>query len=287
MNRQTKTNKMAKEKTNLRKEGASRTDLYYIDPRKIVVDWDENPRKDYGDDMDFLVNSIANEGVKVPIKVYSKDGKLHLAHGFRRMKATLIAIERGENVEKVPAQQVANNMEAILMDHIVLNSGKELNILELSFTISKLMKLSGISQAEVSRRLGLNVSRVNLLVNFEEKASTPVKKAVQEGVIGLDTATRLIRDTDGIEEQNKALEHAITLTGAENPGGKKKRASLTAIKKATGSHILTPFERLVQVGDALQGTEFGDTFNSILNMARKKRDVKKIVDFVNNGTGDE
>ncbi|MEX0597503.1 MAG: ParB N-terminal domain-containing protein [Candidatus Paceibacterota bacterium] len=282
---------MATEKTTLRKEGATRTDLYYIDPRKIVVDWDENPRKDYGPDEEIeeMVNSIINEGVKVPIKVYSKEGKLHLAHGFRRMKATMIAIERGDNIERVPAQQVPYNMEAILMDHITLNSSKPLNVVEKSALYLQIMKKSGINQAELGRRLGIAKSSINVLVNFEEKASTPVKKAVLNGTLGFEGATRLIRDTEGVDAQNEALKKAIEDTGQEgtsNGGNKKKRASLTAVKKATGSNTLTPFERLVQVADGVQGTEFGDLLNSVVNMARKKRDVNKIIEFVKNGVED-
>lgn len=284
---------MGNVKTTLRKEGASRTDLHYIEPEKIVVDWDENPRKDYGNDeeMDFLINSISMEGVKVPVKVYSKGGKLHLAHGFRRMKATLIAIERGANVEKIPAQQVANNMETILIDHFTLNSGKPLSVVEQSNALIELMKKTGMSQAEAARRIGLSKPRVNVLVNFGDKASTPVKKAVQDGVIGFDTATRLIRDTEGIEEQNDALEKAINITSESDgtPEGdtpKKRRASLTAVKKATGSHVMTPFERLVAVGDKVQHTEFGETLNKVLHMARNKRDVEKIANYLLNGVED-
>lgn len=279
---------MVSTKTSLRKEGATRTDLYYIDPTKILVDWEENPRKDYGseEDMEFLINSIANEGVKVPIKVYSKEGELYLAHGFRRMKATLIAIERGEKIEKVPAQQVTNNVETILMDHFTLNSGKPMTVGEQSYTLAKLMKVSGMSQADVARRVGLFPSRVSVLIGFEDKASTPLKKAVQEGVIGFETATRLIRETEGIEAQNKALEEAIKITDQDNGGNKKRKASLKAVKKATGSKLLTPFERLVQVGDEVQGTEFGDRLNSILNMARKKREVSKIVDYLRDTIGE-
>lgn len=274
---------MGTTKTTLRKEGATRTDLHYIEPQKIVVDWDENPRQDYGD-IDWLVDSIAKEGVQIPVKVYSKDGKLHLAHGFRRMKATLMAIERGDTIEKIPAQQVANNMESILADHFTLNSGKPMTVLEQSNAVHRLIKVSGMSQAEASRRIGMAKSRVNVLVNFAEKASTKLRKAVEDGTIAFDTATRLIRDTEGIEEQNNALKDAIDITKrTEDATGngemkKKKKASLTAVKRATGNKTLTPFERILQVGDSLEGTDFGDKFNTVVRMVREKKSVKEIKD---------
>jgi hypothetical protein len=266
-------------KTTLRKEGASRTDLYYIEPEKIVVDWDENPRVDYGD-VESLSESIAHKGVQVPIKVYSKDGKLHLAHGFRRMKATLMAIERGEKVEKIPAQQVANNMESILEDHFTLNSGKPITVLEQANGIIKLMNMSGASQAEISRRISMATSRVNVLVTFGEQASTKLKKAVEDGVIGFDKAIRLIRDTDGVKEQNEALDKAIDISAGENNGKKKRKVSLTAVKRATGNKTLSPFERVLKIGDELEGTEFGEKFNHIIRMARDNKPIEEVKEYL-------
>lgn len=267
-------------KTTLRKEGATRTDLHYIEPQKIVVDWGENPREDYGD-IDSLVDSIATKGVQVPVKVFSKDGKLHLAHGFRRMRATLMAIERGDKVEKIPAQQVANNIESILEDHFTLNSGKPMSAIEQSKAIIKLINISGASQAEVGRRISMAKSRVNVLVTFGEKASTKLKQSVQENVIGFDTAIRLIRDTEGVTEQNEALEKAIELTGQEvGTTKKRKKASLTSVNRATGNRKSSPFERALIFGDDLVGTEFGDKFNIVIRMARDNKSIDEVKEFL-------
>src|SRR5690606_41041461 len=110
-------------KINLR-DIAKRTDLFNIDPRLIKVDWDSNPREDYGDeDFEELKESIRSNGVEMPLLVFidKVSNEIALAHGFRRMKAISQLIEEGVEITSVPIKNIPNNLETILAYHLTLN----------------------------------------------------------------------------------------------------------------------------------------------------------------------
>ena len=59
-----------------------------IPPKEIIVDEKKNPRADYGE-IEELMNSIIENGIRNPLKGFMKDGKIHLREDFRRMRAVV------------------------------------------------------------------------------------------------------------------------------------------------------------------------------------------------------
>lgn len=266
---------MSKKETTLRKEGATRKDSYFIDPRTIVINWKENPREDYGTDeeFEFLTNSISKEGVKEPVRVYSNNGELTLAHGFRRMKSTLEAIKRGVNIERIPVMQVPNNEESILVDHFTLNSAKPMNSVEKGDALLRLMNLTGENQSQIAERVGMNKVSTNKLIMFAQKASTPVKKSVISGELSFTNAISLIRDTEGTSNQNEVLGKAKKKTMKNG----KTVVTIKAIKKASGTQRVLPYNKLINVANELKGTEFGDSLLELVKMINNDESTENIV----------
>ena len=76
-----------------------RKDILYIDPRQIKIEEGFNTRTDYGN-IDELMNSIIENGVKIPLRGF-KDGDFYIiTDGHRRLTATMKAIENELPIEK-------------------------------------------------------------------------------------------------------------------------------------------------------------------------------------------
>ena len=237
-------------------EKTSRKDSYTVKPLDIVVDHSTNVRLDYGDDEEFqeLKASIAENGLLQPVAVYldQETGFLHLAHGFRRMKAVLELLDEKVVIERIPVFEMPNNEETILISHFVMNTGKKLTDLELGETLNKLTKLMGEDDFKtVSKRTGIEYVKVLRLVNFARKSSSKIKKLVKEKELSISTAIELVNNTNSVTHQNEAIDKAIE--------EKEKNGS----KKITSKHI----EVLITKSDAALNED-----NSVIN---------KLIRFVN------
>lgn len=201
--------------TSLRKsDSASRSDFYKVDVKSIKVDWDSNPRQDYvEEDFQELKESIRENGIKQPISVYvdKMDGTIHLAHGFRRMKATLQLIEEGVEIEKVPCIEVPNNSEQILFDHITLNSGCKLSQVETAYALHKLYIMMGGegSVPQIAKRTGMAIQKVYNLINFHKEASHMTKDLVKSRKLSMTVAQQIVKQVPGTERQNQTLDRAL------------------------------------------------------------------------------
>lgn len=193
-------------------EGTKRKDAYQMNPSIINIDWDSNPRKDYGTDEEQaeLRDSIRENNLQVPIHVYidKKDGKVWLAHGFRRMKQVTQLLAENVDIAYVPVIQVENNMETIMALHWTLNSGKQLNDLEKSETLLTMFKLMGEDYQAVADKLKIPYMKVYNLIHYQKEASSLNKKMVENKEISMTTAREIAAATSSTEEQNTVLENA-------------------------------------------------------------------------------
>ena len=85
----------------------TKTDIYKIDPRNIVVTKDFNSRCNFGD-LDELARQIKEQGVLNPISVQpfkdeNGEEKYRLIDGERRYRAVMKLIDEGEEIARVPA----------------------------------------------------------------------------------------------------------------------------------------------------------------------------------------
>lgn len=203
-----------------------RADLIKANPLDIVIDWDSNPRKFYGnEEFEELKKDIAKKGVINPIEVYidKNTNTLNLAGGFRRMKAVLELINEGTNIEFVPLHQVENNLEDILASHYRMNNtGLPMNEVEVADLVEVLYNLIG-DYKKVAEKMSIDYQKVLRYVDFAKKASTMTKEMVANKEMSLSTAIAVTKQTNGILEQNKVITEAKE-KAAEN-GRKKVKAS--------------------------------------------------------------
>lgn len=256
---------------NLRQTGlASRTDAYYMNPLDIKVDFESNPRKDYNEeDFSELKANIKENGIQVPISVYvdKSDGSVNLAHGFRRMKATLELISEGVNIEKVLVTTVTHNEEDILLNHLTLNSGLKLTDLETAYTLNKLSNMMGGNIAEIARRTGMKYNKVVNLINFHKESSHYTKELVEDKKISMTVAQQLAKQVAGTERQNKILEKAIKRM-EEDGRSKIAPADLPDVKLQHRTNHLNLFKETVTklAMEEVESVSVSDLFTMIKAM---------------------
>jgi hypothetical protein len=72
-----------------------------VSPGIIIADEKVNPRTDYGD-IEELMNSILENGIRNPLKGFKKGDKIILKDGHRRMRAVNLALSKGHKIERIP-----------------------------------------------------------------------------------------------------------------------------------------------------------------------------------------
>jgi len=102
-----------------------------VDPTTIVVDESKNFRIKY-DDIEELSESIVASGLKNAVKCRMIDGKLHLAEGFRRMRAINLALKAGKNIAKIPVLIIKKqeSEEERVLNFWLNNNGKPYTMIE-------------------------------------------------------------------------------------------------------------------------------------------------------------
>lgn len=175
-------------------------DVWLVDPRRITVNWDENPRKDYGD-MESLERSIAESGVKVPVKASKSGDSFVLTHGYRRMKAVFNLMNSGVDVGRIPVLTVPKsyNLEESLFDHWIENDGKRLEPIE-EAELFKVLIGKGYTQSEIAKKIGKTPAHVSNMVKL---ASMPkeIKREIEEGNISSSLVVEISNDSGGNMEQ--------------------------------------------------------------------------------------
>ena len=88
------------------KDMGTRKEYYTIDPRKLQIKSDWNSR-DFSDPSNIahvkdLAESIAENGVREPLKVYLENDIPYVTNGECRLRAVMLLIERGVDIKAVP-----------------------------------------------------------------------------------------------------------------------------------------------------------------------------------------
>lgn len=203
-------------------EGVSRKDLFHVDPQ--IIDTTHlshlNPRKDFGDErFQELKESIKSQGLKQPISIAQlpKSNTLVLTHGFRRMKAIQELISEGVTIDKVPTLKVPYNEENIMLEHIVLNSSKSLEPIEMAEGLFKYYKVSGSDSIQaVATATGVAYSKVHTYIKFMENASSKTLQMVRSGVMSIHNAIELTKTSIGTVDQNEKIDKGLEKMANEN-----------------------------------------------------------------------
>lgn len=148
-----------------------RTDVYKIDPRKLQIKEGWNSR-DFSDPANLqhieeLAKSIAEVGVREPLKVSMEDNIPYVTNGECRYRAVMLCIERGIEVKTVPVMgedRFANEADR-LFTQFVSNSGKPFGPVENAKLFKRLLDM-GWQQNDIAKKTGFSGGRVSQLLEL-------------------------------------------------------------------------------------------------------------------------
>jgi ParB/RepB/Spo0J family partition protein len=219
-------------------------DIMLVDPRNIIFNPD-NVRTDMGD-LEELMTSIVEIGLQVSLKAKKVRGedKYLLVDGHRRMKAILLALEKGYDIPFVEVMPYTGNNEDILFTMIVTGSGqKPLTDIEMAEAIKRLVSFHYKAE-EIAKKIGKSVPQV---YNYLTLANVPkeVKNLVHDGLISGSTVVKITRVADNDEDVVGMVKEAISDASKVSDGKDKP-------KKATDKNVAklkanTPVQKINQL----------------------------------------
>lgn len=213
----------------------TKTDIYKIDPRNIVVADGFNSRNDFGD-IETLAKQIKENGILNPIAVVpfkDENGKekYRLIDGERRYRAVKYLLDNGEDIDRIPALFQPKNADnkALLIQQIIRNEGKGFNEMELAIAYQKLLD-EGMSKDEIAEKIaGGKRSKVDYCLNHlkrDERVQDLLKQGKISGVL-----VRQIYSAHGKDDKDGAVNEIISITnkveGNLNTDGNSKKARAT------------------------------------------------------------
>jgi ParB/RepB/Spo0J family partition protein len=222
-----------------------------VPPSVIVHDEKVNPRFDYGD-IEELMNSILENGIRNPLKGYERDGKIVLKDGHRRMRAVNLAIEKGKKIERVPVivEKRALNEEERTLEFLIYNDGKPLTMLEQSEVIKRLLNF-GWKTTDVVKKTGKARGYIENLISL---TTSPVKVQhyIREGKISAHAVIQIMAAVKGnTEAVVKEVEAAI---GKATEAGKTKATPKHVEAKQVKSQSFGKFYKWAEeIADTLSG----------------------------------
>lgn len=174
-----------------------KSDVLHIPPSMIEIEEGFNTRKDF--DLDGLVQSIKEFGVKQPMTCYKVKGEERyiIIDGERRLRAVQTLARMGVEIVRVPVipmNKPAQDERMFLL--LVKNDGKNLTHLELAATYKRLIDY-GHTITEIATKIGRQYTHVSDMLKLLEMP-IEVQNAIREGRTTANQALGLLDDV-GVE----------------------------------------------------------------------------------------
>lgn len=185
-----------------------RSNIYRMDPKQIKVLGGWNPRTDFSGEEE-LMNSIVQNGVVEPLLVKKMGEDVVLVDGERRLRATLLAIKKGNDIQSVPALFLEKNISDIeaLFFTLIANDGKRLEPIEEAEAFRR-FKAWGLSAKEIATRIGRSEAYVVRTLSLNN-ASPEVKENLKAKKIGVGEARKIVKKSSGsVDKQKTELDKA-------------------------------------------------------------------------------
>jgi len=253
-----------------------RGNSFSIPPSMIVIE-NENVRDSYPEEkFQVLKQSIKENGVLDPIHVRKLRGeeKYALTHGFNRMRAVWELVDEGFEIINVKAIISTLSAEEELIRHITLNSGEPLSKYEISKILVQL-KAFGWKNKDISKKLGYTEQEISNLITFQTNASQEVKNAVKEGLIDINPAIMMVRESGTTQQQNVVLNIAKEKAIKEN---KTKIGSKDILsKKLTLQDKLSKVVEIIQENNGLFETKSGKLIEQLFYQLNSKESTPETI----------
>lgn len=234
-----------------------------VSPSEIIVDETKNLREDYGE-INELMESIVQNGLRNPLKGYMKDGKVILREGFRRMRAVTLALKAGKKIERVPVildERLLSEEERTL-EFLINNDGKPFTMLEQSEVVKQLLK-HGLKTTEVVTRTGKARGYIENLIMLGN-VPTKIREYIKANKISAHAVIQILQAIKGDEAKLiAAVEEAMT---AAKAAGKDK---------ATPKHVKTEKVKAQSFGKFYKWLE--EIVDTISGRKASKKEKEKVV----------
>ena len=232
----------------------TKTDIYKIDPRNIVVEDGFNSREDFGD-IDTLAKQIEENGILNPISVVpfkdeSGNEKYRLIDGERRYRAVMSLLDRGVTIDRIPAlfQPNSADQKALLVQQIIRNEGKGFNEMELAIAYKKLLD-EGMTKEEIAEKIaGGKHSKVNYCLGHLNRDER-IQKLIADGKVS-GVLVRQIYSAHGKDDKDGAVKELLEL--AERVEGKIETDGNSKKARATKKDLLSNDVQLRQDSTAIR-----------------------------------
>lgn len=202
---------------------------------KLEVEPDYNKRINYPR-IPELVESIRENGVKIPLVVKKSGDKYIIRGGHRRYKALKTLVDSGFDVGKIPCTPQGKDVspEQEIVDMFVYNDGEPFSQLEQGLIFDELHK-RGYTEKDIQKKLGL--SHVNEVYDGLKLAHTPkrIHISIRDNKISSTAVLQIIKDCkheDGVdyEKAMQMVEKAVVMA-------EKDPTNKSETKKATARHV--------------------------------------------------
>ncbi len=265
-------------KTGIAAIAEGRTDLFRMDPRKIVIRHGWNSRDfdlpENQEHVEQLAASIREVGVREPLAGYLDDGEFVLTNGESRLRAVLSLIADGVEIKSVPVQPEPRHASEAdhLASQIIRNSGKPFTPIENAKVFARLMDF-GWSAKDIAAKTGITPERVAQIAKLNS-VTEAVRKHIQKGEITSSLVQRIQQKAKSAAEVEEQVVAAIQAAQAEGKSkATPKHAPKTTAKKKTQKKTKTNyrelFEELVSyLGDEHDADDNGYTVTGFIPEAR-------------------
>jgi ParB/RepB/Spo0J family partition protein len=266
-------------------ETIKRKDLMMVSPSTIIIDKTENLRDSNGyGDIETLMKQILEYGVMQPIKVQRipKTDSFKLIHGFRRMSAVNMAIERNlanDKIAFIPVILTESKYDQTnaIIDHFILNDGKALEPLEEATGVRKLMEI-GMTPKEIAGRLHKTVAHVSNMKQLD-KISPSIKELIKQRRISSTMALNIARENKDEVKQFEVINQSIFVAKSK---GKNKVTTINSVLNSNKKPMTILEEALAIMKNENIDNNKIEFVEKLINNLSKKVDANKIVELFKN-----
>lgn len=270
------------------KDMGQRKEFYQIDPRLLKIKSDWNSR-DFSDPANIahiedLAKSIAENGVREPLKVFLEGDIPYVTNGECRLRAVMSLIKRGVDIKAVPvlAEDKLSNEADRLFTQFISNSGKPFGPVENAKLFKRLLDM-GWQQNDIAKRTGFSGGRVSQLL---ELLTLPVvlQKFITEGKASASMVLATFKKHNG-DVALAVAELSGAVVEAEKQGRKRAMPKDTeggeggsgGSKKAPKSNLKSHLKVLVEA--AYADSRIDDTENMV-TMSLSEGDWAELMEMI-------
>ena len=214
----------------------SKRDVYMVHPSEIHEKDGWNVRDEtaeYLEHIDNLALSIAEIGVREPLKCYMENDVLYVSNGHSRLRAVTHAEKTfGIEIKAIPVlleDRLSNDADRVLT-LLTSNSGKPLTRMEKAKVYKRLLNF-GWSMKEIANRSGVDISTVSstLEINIIPEAA---KELIRDGKVSASLALEAVKEGKLDELTAKASKTDGRITRQRVDGVERaKRGSKTGVRE--------------------------------------------------------